>query len=371
MIVRVIALMLLLVSPGIRFYASAQECKFGSEDAFDATAKMLSEAKSCSSAVSIMHNCAWGSSADSQLAPIAITKCEKSFFERLSNRGKERYGEEMQLCAYQYAKQEGTMYISAAALCQVDVAARFAADPKKAERPLARASFDCTKAKTPIETAICSDARLGKADIILSRVYGGILKSVDPAHHPKVVQSQKEWLQRIPSSCGLSTQSSSPLVMNCLRSEFERRFTDLDGCADETLSCLRAVDAEEKQGASAGDKPRASFDCEKPTTALEIVICADARLGQADIDLASAYSKAKTTLSSQQQALVESERRWLRYVSDTCPMGAVGGIPPLLTRSCIRSAFEVRIQQLQTCPERKEADDRMQCLNDFRVLDKK
>jgi hypothetical protein len=86
MTVRLIALMLLLVSPGLRFNAMAQDCKFGSEDAFDATAKMLSEAKSCNSAVTIMHNCAWGSSADSQLAPIAIGKCEKLLREAVRSR---------------------------------------------------------------------------------------------------------------------------------------------------------------------------------------------------------------------------------------------------------------------------------------------
>ena len=136
--IRVLALLFLFLYQGIHFSVSAQECKFGSEEAFDATAKALSEAKSCSSAVAIMHNCAWGSSADSQLAPIAIEKCEESFYEKLSESGKERYGQEMQLCAYQYAKKEGTISISEAALCQLDVAAQFAANPGTAEKPLPR-----------------------------------------------------------------------------------------------------------------------------------------------------------------------------------------------------------------------------------------
>jgi len=368
----VLMLMLVLVCTQLQIAASAQECQFGGAEAFDATAKALSEAKSCAAAASIMRNCAWGSSADSQLAPIAIGKCEKSFFDKLSEKGKERYGQEMQLCAYEFAKQEGTMYISAAALCQVDVAARFASNPAEAEEAVARASFDCGTAKTPLESAICSDIRLGKADIVLSRVYGAVLKGVDSAHRPEVIQSQKEWLRRVPVSCGLSARSNSPLVMNCLRNEFERRFTDLDGCADETLSCLKAVDADEREGEAAvadNSKPRASFDCEKPLTALEIVICADSRLGEADIDLANAYAQAKSTMGSQQQGLIDSERRWLRYVPETCPLGTVGGIPPLLARSCVRSALEVRIQQLKSCPEKKEAQERLQCLNHFHVLE--
>jgi uncharacterized protein len=347
----------------------AQDCDFGSDQAFDATAKMLTEAKSCSSAADIMHKCAWGSSADSQLAPIAIDKCEKSFFDALSGVGKNRYEQEMQLCAYRYAKAEGTISISEAALCQVDVAARFAANPRQAEKPLPRATFDCADAKTPLETAICSDVTLGKADIVLSRVYGAMLKSVDSAQRTEVIRSQKQWLQRVPEICGLSSPNS-PLLINCIRNQFERRFTDLDGCFEETLSCLQEVDDEEKQDASAANKPRASFNCEKPTSALQIIICADARLGKADIELANAYAQAKTAMRSEQQVLAESERHWLQYVTEACPMGAAGGIPPVLTRACVRSAFEVRIEQLRSCANKKGQDDRTRCLNEFRVLGK-
>lgn len=38
------------------------------------------------------------------------------------------------------------------------------------------ASFDCTKAKSPVEKAICSDAELGKLDEDLSKVYKDALK---------------------------------------------------------------------------------------------------------------------------------------------------------------------------------------------------
>jgi hypothetical protein len=124
-----------------------------------------------------MGDCAWGSSADTQLAPIVITKCEKRFFDKLSPAAKEHNGQEMQLCAYEYARQEGTLYMSAAALCQVDIAARFATNPAAASQALGRASFDCDEAQTPLERAICSDIKLGHADSVLSRVYSRTLKS--------------------------------------------------------------------------------------------------------------------------------------------------------------------------------------------------
>ena len=58
----------------------AQEpCKYGSENPFDAMAKDLSQAKSCSAAAAKMRDCSWGSSADTQLAPIAIQKRVNGF----------------------------------------------------------------------------------------------------------------------------------------------------------------------------------------------------------------------------------------------------------------------------------------------------
>jgi len=180
----------------------AQEgCEFRSENAFEDLAKALLGAKSCAAAAAKMHDCAWGSSADTQLAPIVIAKCEKTFFEDLSPSGQRHYGEEMQLCAYEYARQEGTMYMSAAALCQVDVAAHFAANPASAEQPAPRASFDCAKAQTPLEKAIYSDINLGHADIVLSRVYSGMLKRADEKERTALIQSEKQWLQSLPAKC--------------------------------------------------------------------------------------------------------------------------------------------------------------------------
>ncbi len=154
--------------------ACAQEpCQFASDDAFDQLANSLSHAKSCDEAAKKMWDCAWGSSADTQFAPIVIGKCEKTFFDKLSPTAKKRYEDEMQLCAYEYARQGGTMFMSEAALCQVDVAKEFAAHPAAARKLPSRASFDCHKAKKPLEKAICSDIRLGHADIVLSRVYAG------------------------------------------------------------------------------------------------------------------------------------------------------------------------------------------------------
>lgn len=363
-------LLISALSIGMILPAFAQEpCKFGSAEAFDRLAKSLSDAKSCKAAAAKMHDCAWGSSADTELAPIVVTKCEREFFNKLSPAAQKHYEDQMQLCAYEYSRQEGTMYMSAAALCQVDVAAHFAADPAAANQPEPRASFDCRTADTVLEKAICSDISVGRADIVLSQVYSGLLGSSDSEDKQTLEQSENEWLRSIPAKCDLSAPPFSKKSLNCVRNEFELRFTALDSCGGPFSDCLQPVEAPANVTPSPAG-PRASFNCESPATALEIVICADAQLGQIDIRLAQAYRDAKAVMSGKQQSdLTGSERRWLRFVSRTCPLGAVGGIPPVIARSCVRSAFQIRISQLQTCPHEKPPQ-RGPCLNNFRILDK-
>jgi uncharacterized protein len=351
--------------------STREDCEFGGEEAFNAFIKTLSRAPSCEAAAAKFRKCAWGSSADTQFAPIVIAKCEKKFIFKLSPTAKKRYADEMQLCAYRYSRQEGTMWMAFAAGCQVDVARHFAAGPAAADQPAPKASFDCKKAQTALEKAICSDISLGHADIVLSRVYSSRLK--DPKEdRSALLRNEKQWLQSVPARCGVSAMPLSQTSLNCIRNEFEVRFTMLDSCIDKIADCLQAqIDEHERKSAAvAVSKPRASFDCEAPATALEIVICADAELGQTDINLAEAYHDADKVMAGQHKDLVDNQRQWLRSVDDTCLMGIVGGIPSLVTRSCVKAVFEKRIAQLQTCPQ-KEPQERMPCLNDFQGAEKR
>jgi uncharacterized protein YecT (DUF1311 family) len=158
--------------------------------------------------------------------------------------------------------------------------------------------------------------------------------------------------------------------LNCARNQFEFRFTALDSCQESIADCLRDVDVPETPAPSV-TTPRASFNCDAPSSALEIAICADAELGQLDIQLAQAHHDAKTTtIPAQQGDLIAIERQWLGFVGGACPLAVVGGIPSVFERSCLRAAFQTRITQLQTCPQQKP-EERVSCLNDFQVLEKK
>jgi uncharacterized protein YecT (DUF1311 family) len=207
-----------------------EECTYFGEKASNDLMSALEKSPSCSAAADKLHRCEWGSSADARFAGVVISKCEKAFLASLPPPAKERYTEEMQLCAYRESRAEGTIHISEAAMCEVDVAADYAVHPQKAQDQPMPASFSCTAAKTPLETAICSRPALGQADIVLSRAYTDVLKSIPAKDRAALIQNEKDWLAMVPRKCGITSSPASGPSINCVRNEFELRFTNLDNC---------------------------------------------------------------------------------------------------------------------------------------------
>ncbi|MBT9290678.1 lysozyme inhibitor LprI family protein [Prosthecodimorpha staleyi] len=71
-------------------------------------------------------------------------------------------------------------------------AAILAASPQPAE---AQASFDCTKAKTAVEKAICADRNLGALDRKMAAAYGAALKRFDAATGRLIREDQQTAMQ--------------------------------------------------------------------------------------------------------------------------------------------------------------------------------
>ena len=348
------------------------DCEFGGEEAGEKLDRALELAKSCKEAAALFNDCRWGSSADSGFGATTVQRCEKDFYSKLSAKQQNNYIEEMQLCAYEFSRQQGTISISEAASCQVDLAASIAADHHVADKPVPRASFDCTRAQSALEKAICADTGLGRADVLLGRIYAGDLKQLNVDSRPTFVENEKKWLKGVPQKCGLSQSQPLQKTMNCLRNEFEIRFSSLDSCADDGISgCLSPdSDPQDYGEADAEDPtaPRASFDCGAPKTSLQLIICDDHDLGQKDLDVARVLDGAISKSDPAGRKVVEeSQRKWIEFVGQSCPLGVVGGIPNIFTRGCIRSAYNLRAKQLRVCSEGSSAD-RGQCLNDFKVV---
>jgi uncharacterized protein YecT (DUF1311 family) len=226
-------------------------CGSPTDETAQALDKLLTSDPTCAAAHARLKACAWGSSADQQFAAIVIGKCEQTFLSSLTPQEKSRYIDRLELCAYEYARQEGTLYISEAAQCRADVAAKFSAHPEFARLPVPQASFDCSRASTPLKKAICSDPKLGRADIVLRRAYAAALDEAPAGERPALIASERKWLKSIPAKCSLAASAPSAATMDCIRNAFELRFTALDGCGADDEGIAACADAPDE-----ADPPR-------------------------------------------------------------------------------------------------------------------
>lgn len=84
---------------------------------------------------------------------------------------------------------------------------------------LQAASFDCTRANTAAEIAVCSNASLNRLDEDLAVQYRSVLRDLPPRRAEMVRQDQRSWINAR-DSCGADVR--------CLRSRYEERSARLD-----------------------------------------------------------------------------------------------------------------------------------------------
>lgn len=81
----------------------------------------------------------------------------------------------------------------------------------------AAASFDCAKAKAPVERAICADAETSKLDEALAVAYREA-QAARGTHRTNVVKWQREWLRRVRDECDAAA---------CLRKAYSDHLAEL------------------------------------------------------------------------------------------------------------------------------------------------
>jgi uncharacterized protein YecT (DUF1311 family) len=227
------------------FVHAQDACEFASEKASTKLETNLRKAPSCKLAAKRYGECRWGSSADLDFSSIVITKCERDFLSKLTPAGRAHYRDQMEMCGYRYHRQSGTIHISEASSCRVDVAVLFATYPEQWEKAIPHASFNCSLAKTPLEQAICSDNALGRADRMLSIVYHDVLRWSGKTIEEKIRANQRAWLGELPKRCSITDATPSQTSLECLRNAMEIRFSMLDNCAEEDGVCkLKELSAE-------------------------------------------------------------------------------------------------------------------------------
>jgi uncharacterized protein YecT (DUF1311 family) len=116
-----------------------------------------------------------------------------------------------------------------------------------AEAEVSGPSFDCAKASTPVEHAICADAALSAFDARLAALYAEALaKAVDG---DKLRDAQRDWSAKRAPACGILPGADDDVP------DFSA--TQLACLAD--LYKLRLAELEEQAGQSAAAKDKAHF----------------------------------------------------------------------------------------------------------------
>lgn len=231
---------LVLVGAACMGARAQQPCEFFSDQARQHLTQALQAAPSCKAAAAQFDKCRWGSSVDAEFGSIVVDKCERELLPTLSTAGKANYQHELRLCSYEFEHQQGTIYISEDAHCKVHVAADFDANPDIADQPPARASFDCAKAQSAVERAICSDQKLGDAEIVLRRALHGAMSALHPEQKRALTKQENDWFSGVESKCRVGADAVSAAARVCMRKQFEARFLELDDCSSgETAACLK------------------------------------------------------------------------------------------------------------------------------------
>jgi uncharacterized protein YecT (DUF1311 family) len=105
----------------------------------------------------------------------------------------------------------------------VDVPARVVKSMLRPDPRKPQASFDCTRAATALEKAICADWRLARADRQMAEDYRQMLESgYEPAEKEKLIQSQRAWLKLRDQTCGGARD-----MAGCLLPLIEKRRTEI------------------------------------------------------------------------------------------------------------------------------------------------
>ena len=89
------------------------------------------------------------------------------------------------------------------------------------------ASFDCAKAKTPREQAICASPELSAADDKMAAAYQAVLTAATPEMVAEVREGQRAWLHAIANHCVKPGSASSTALAECLLGYYQTRTQEL------------------------------------------------------------------------------------------------------------------------------------------------
>lgn len=98
-------------------------------------------------------------------------------------------------------------------------------------QPASAASFDCTKAVSPLEKVICGNEELSRLDEQLAEKYRSGLNALSPEGQSLLRRGQRDWLALVRTHCASRLgQPADPIrddATQCLRREYDARLQGL------------------------------------------------------------------------------------------------------------------------------------------------
>lgn len=118
--------------------------------------------------------------------------------------------------------------------------------PAQSTQPAAtaQAGFDCRKAGTDVEDAICNNNETRQTDLELNRLFGKVMAQLPPAAQEVLDKRQKDWLKQRDSYIRRNcfSQSNQGLIANCIQRYYQQRITTLARLPVNLISRVKVLD---------------------------------------------------------------------------------------------------------------------------------
>lgn len=117
-------------------------------------------------------------------------------------------------------------------------------------------SFDCTRAQTPTEQAICSSDDLSSLDVQMAQTYRHTMATVPSDQIASLKAAQRQWVEQRAAQCGAD--------MSCIQTSLQTRITELEQVQQEAQNTAQQQASGAEQGKlEAGNAcfANANYDC--------------------------------------------------------------------------------------------------------------
>jgi uncharacterized protein len=182
-------------------------------------------------------------------------------------------------------------------------------------------SFDCTRARSADELAVCASPELAALDRLLSQRYYGLAETLPADGLASLRSAQGEWL---------TLRGRCEANVPCIAQAYRSRIAALQGGGGRQASLAPVV-------ARTTGPPRPSFDCRKAGKPDEIAVCSDVTLAAKDVRLADMFNRYRAQLAPNgQRRLLATQTNWLAMRA-RCRSDA----------GCVGEAYDHRIRQIE------------------------